>query len=157
MIDVDVGVEKRDLYLRRLNAFYDQVEGWCPDHGYRIARDLEILNEEGIGQYEAPAMVIASTDINEKFVVRLNPIGAVILGSPGRVDLKGLGISYSFLYFLGQGPTKRTKVNGQFGAPRPMLRGVNGDGWYWMESVVLRAKFVDEALFTDLLADLFDR
>ena len=37
-----------------------------------------------------------------------------------------------------------------------MWSGINGDGWYWIEAVVRKARRIDESLFIDLLSDASD-
>ena len=81
---------KKRLWLTKVNELYSQIEVWLSDW----TRDKKItistnetisIVEEYIGQYQTPVMKISIGD--EK--IELIPIGTLIIGSRGRIDVKG--------------------------------------------------------------------
>jgi hypothetical protein len=83
--------QRRDDWLRRLKELYGSVEeflsGYVEGGTIKISyRDIT-LNEENIGEYSARQMVL---DIGRQQVV-LTPIGTILIGTKGRVDIAGAG------------------------------------------------------------------
>lgn len=77
-------------WLQSLDELYSQVDGYLKpyiDAGQvAIAYGAIQLNEEHMGPYSAKEMLIT---IGSK-TIKLEPIGALIFGSRGRVDLVGI-------------------------------------------------------------------
>ncbi|MBV8048987.1 MAG: hypothetical protein JO171_17695 [Paludibacterium sp.] len=145
-------------YLDRVEALYRDVQQWCTTLGLIVTQGTVELNEEGLPRYDAPCLHIARDGAH---IADLVPAGASVIGAQGRVDLVGRIARQALLFQIGKGPTisKRTVVDGKTtdgGPERPMIPGINGDGWYWLEPPARRAKHVDETLFGDLLRDVSD-
>lgn len=81
-------VEKK-AWLQHLEELYAQVEGFLKpyvDAGNVVKKYRSVnLNEEYFGSYSAKEMIII---IGSK-TIKLEPMGALILGSKGRVDVAG--------------------------------------------------------------------
>ncbi len=81
--------EIRRGWIKQVYILYDQIDNWLS--GYKDRGNLSIerktmeLTEESLGTYEIQSMILT---INNK-KVRLVPVGAVIIGASGRVDLVG--------------------------------------------------------------------
>ena len=85
---VDWEAEK-DAWLRNLDKLFDMVNGFLKPYieAGQVSisyRDIK-LNEEYIGSYLAKEMLVT---IGRK-TVRLVPIGTLLIGSKGRVDIEG--------------------------------------------------------------------
>jgi hypothetical protein len=85
---IDWEAKKRD-WLKQLDGFYLLVGTWLAD--YKDSGKLKVemstvsLSEEHIGTYEAASMTISlGTD-----KVTLVPVGTLIIGGRGRVDMTG--------------------------------------------------------------------
>ena len=81
---------KKKLWLTKVNKLYSQIEVWLSDwtrnKKIKISTDeTRSIVEEYIGQYQTPIMKISIGD--EK--IELIPIGTLIIGSQGRIDVKG--------------------------------------------------------------------
>ncbi|PPK42856.1 hypothetical protein B0G57_116107 [Trinickia symbiotica] len=146
-----------DEYLERVTAFLAEASGWCKKHGLSVETGVVTLREERMAEYEAPSLCIAKDGVS---VAKIVPVGSKIIGARGRVDLIGRVARHAFLFHVGKGPGISTEtVSGRKSigsSPTPMLAGVNGDGWYWIEATVRRPKRIDEGLFIDLLTDVSD-
>jgi hypothetical protein len=82
----------RDEWLRRLDELYGQIRGFLKE--YIDAGEIQLetspiaLNEENIGSYTAQQLTLK---IGRK-EVRFQPIGTLLIGSRGRVDVIGAGV-----------------------------------------------------------------
>ncbi len=82
--------ERRQVWLTQLNNLLNDVEQWlkplCEDGTLSLERQPRHLAErETLGDYQAVAMVIY---INGQTIF-LEPVGSIIIGAFGRVDMKG--------------------------------------------------------------------
>ena len=77
----------KDKYLADLEALYGQIEDWLKtpisDGVVAPTRDKTVLKEEHVGQYNAESLVLTVG----RSSVRFRPVGAVIVGAKGRVDV----------------------------------------------------------------------
>jgi len=82
-------IEIKKIWLKKLDELYENIETWFQD--LKDAGDISInysdinLNEENLGIYTAKKMII--TIYNEQVV--LEPVGAILIGAKGRVDMSG--------------------------------------------------------------------
>ena len=81
--------EQREEWLSYLKQFYDMVNGFISDyveaHQLSCTRKRKTLNEENIGSYDVDVLSIGINNIT----ITLTPIGTVLLGGKGRVDMVG--------------------------------------------------------------------
>jgi hypothetical protein len=144
-------------YVQRVTAFLKAASGWCTDRGLSVETEALTLREEGLAEYEAPSLYISKDAVS---VAKILPIGSKIIGAYGRLDLIGRVSRHAFLFYSGNGPafSTQTIVKGRItsSSSAPMLSGVDGEGWYWIEARVRRARRVEENLFIDLLTDVSD-
>jgi hypothetical protein len=83
-------VKRRDEWLAHLKELFSKVEGWMKP--YVEAGQMKLrtdgfvsITEDYIGTYMAPTVLIYIGDD----LVSLTPKGALIIGSRGRVDMRG--------------------------------------------------------------------
>jgi hypothetical protein len=90
----------RDEWLRRLDELYSQIREFLKK--YIDAGEIQLetssisLNEENIGSYTAQQLTLK---IGRK-QVRFQPIGTLLIGSRGRVDVIGAGITEARLVLI---------------------------------------------------------
>lgn len=81
-------VQRREEWLTSLRTLFDQIETWLAEPTAEklvkiVKRTIEI-DEYKIGRYEVPQLLLyVGHD-----VVRVEPVGTLIIGAKGRVDLK---------------------------------------------------------------------
>lgn len=148
----------REKYLQDVRQLLRTIEEWLKPLGVDIEwRNVE-LYEEGLGRYEAPALVIFSP--SGKHIASLEPVGALVIGARGRVDLRGKVDRAGIVYLENGGPELevRTIDSGHEEVTRKsLLRGVQGPGWYWAGDVMRkRAHPLTKDLFFDLLTGVSD-
>jgi hypothetical protein len=89
---------RKDFWLGAVDALYKDVNKWLEKYvkngKIEIETTLKKLHEENLGPYEIPLMIIFIQ--GEKVV--LDPIGTLILGGYGRVDLKGKNGTVKLIY-----------------------------------------------------------
>jgi hypothetical protein len=151
--------EKVRLYRDRVNAFMVQAQGWCAARGLVVDTTSSELFEEALPKYEATSLRILTPD--RQPLAELLPTGSAIIGALGRIDLRGALARHAFLFQTGKGATISVGAaiaDGRTSSDmaRPITSGIDGDGWYWYEASIRRAKRVDESLFLDLLTDVSD-
>jgi hypothetical protein len=150
---------KQEEYISRLNALYSEVVEWIKDADLKVSHGQTEIREEIPGSYDAPTLTI--TDEKGNKVADLLPVGAWVIGAEGRVDLVGLMDRDSLVYLREGGPHIKTTESVETGDAgewsRPLFRGVDRPGWYWIEDKRLgRARPVTRQMFLDLLAEVSD-
>jgi hypothetical protein len=140
-------------YLTALDGLYDDVDDWVKIRGFETVRGLKEIREEEFGIYEAPTLEIK---LGERFIARLDPIGASIVGADGRVDLKGRVTSEIISLF--EKPRPSIAISDVFNEEVPKQRmypfypEVTEPGWYWIQFRVRgRAHRMSKELFIELL------
>ncbi|MCP4701686.1 MAG: hypothetical protein GY862_33235 [Gammaproteobacteria bacterium] len=129
--------ERQRIYLERLNAFFEEVKTWLPED----LETAEILHEvrDKTGEYKAPGMAILKKgvpepdddDDDDNVVAKLLPQGCSLLwGGEGLIELHGPFDEESIVYLLVDCLMACRYHSGKL---RPMFKGLNSDGWYWME------------------------
>jgi hypothetical protein len=85
---IDWGARK-DEWLVELGNFYSIIEGYLSEFSkagkIKIERSTVFLNEESIGRYQAESRIIR-IGLDK---VNLAPVGTLLIGAKGRVDMAG--------------------------------------------------------------------
>ena len=80
---------RRERWLEKLGEFYDFVDSslkkYVDQDKVRIIHGTKSLNEQYIGSYEAPTRLVEIGD-NQ---ISLDPVGTMLIGAYGRVDMRG--------------------------------------------------------------------
>lgn len=89
-----------DLYRSRVEDFYSRINDWLKslvDSG-KLSIILEeiSLTEDPLGTYPINKMIISFG----KFHIELRPIGTILIGTPGRIDMVYNGKSQKFILIL---------------------------------------------------------
>ena len=100
----------RNEWLRRLDELYSQIRKFL--NGYIKAREIQLelspitLSEENLGSYTAPELTVK---IGRK-QVKFRPIGTLLIGSRGRVDVIGAGITEARLVLINKKFTRASDM-----------------------------------------------
>ena len=100
----------RDEWLRRLDELYSQIRKFLKE--YTDAGEIQLktspisLIEENIGPYTAKQLTLK---IGRK-QVRFQPIGTLLIGSRGRVDVIGAGITEARLVLINKKFTRASDM-----------------------------------------------
>lgn len=89
--------DEKNKWLKAIDDFYQNVQEWLKPFIDRKQVEIEykeiFLQEENIGKYMTKAMYILIS--NEK--VLLEPIGTLLIGAHGKIDMKGKNGIIKFL------------------------------------------------------------
>ena len=124
--------KKRDEWLQSLNEIYAQFKNWLNNFEDSDVISLEYknkeINEEHIGIYSANKMII--TIASEQIL--LEPIGTLLIGAKGRIDMKGKNGTIKFVLVPKQSGGPSIKVDIATGdEPKPEeKKGVQIE-WEW--------------------------
>ncbi len=92
--------ERKAQWVAKIDALYGQVrtllEPYQANGSMEFALSLSEIHEEELGSYQARSLTI-NLGVSS---VRFMPVGTMLLGSPGRVDLVGLRGSVRFVLVL---------------------------------------------------------
>ena len=123
----------RDEWLQHLRNLYDQIESFLKEYieSGEIKPDYRdiTLNEENIGLYKARQMIL---NIGRQQIT-LIPIGTLILGSKGRVDVVGPSGNSRFLLVNSDASAPTIKVTVTVGGKPPPVpeAAVKEIKWAW--------------------------
>jgi hypothetical protein len=85
---VDWG-ERKERWLEGVKQLYAQIDEWIEPLSREgvVTRNQSIrtVSEEGLGKYDVPVLTLSVGDET----VRFTPVGALVAGAQGRVDVKG--------------------------------------------------------------------
>lgn len=118
-------------WLSAIDDLFGQIKRWVSEaqnEGLLEVTAKKIsISEEKLGTYSAPMLVLRT----ERNTVELKPVGALILGAQGRVDMVSTSESFILLYLSSE------------------------KGWvYFNQSGQVRQQPLTESLFTELLKDM---
>ena len=131
--------EKLAAWKNELAKLYASMKEWLKpyiDSGkVRIEPHTVELVEEYLGRYEAPALSIFIGN-NE---VIAEPVGSILIGAKGRVDLSGPRRTSRFVLLEEGGPSQTTTTSGANGLEEkftcsPLRSAIHQRGWYKVTS-----------------------
>ncbi|HDR9127757.1 TPA: hypothetical protein QDB31_004825 [Burkholderia vietnamiensis] len=133
-----------------------RTDEWCATREF-VSIPLKLdMNEQGTGAYQAPGRRVELKD--GASLCEIRPRAAAIIGGYGRVDILGRYSSVALIYLKGKGPGISTKAvyDGvtHESPSRPMLKGVDGEDWYWVDARKSTAHRVDEKFFMTLISNV---
>jgi len=128
--------ERREQLLKEwqeaVSGLLSQIEDWLApalSEGLNLKRYTVEIDEEGLGKYAAPALEIEFEGIK----VRIVPVGRLVIGACGRVDITSpLGVYH--LVRLGSDKTS----------------------WYLVRDSVDERKRLTKRVLEELLEEIFD-
>ena len=124
-------------WLRELDALYGAMEGYLRSYTesgqIRIERRPVQLAEEYLGMYDAEALAMSIG--NDEVIAQ--PVGTLLIGSCGRVDLSGPRKTLRMVLLEKGGPTMKVTISGARASTetfsRSLMRGeVDHGGWYFV-------------------------
>lgn len=152
--------EKLDTWLRELDALYNAMEGYLRsylDSGQiTVERRPVQLREELLGTYDAEELAVSIG--NDEVVAR--PIGTLLIGSSGRVDLSGPQRTRRIVLLEKGGPVVKITVAGagatnDTSTQSPMRGDIDHRGWYLVtQPPAATATALDEDSFRDAIMDV---
>jgi len=141
-------------FFNHIDELFLKIEEWSKNNGL-ITKRLDIsISEEACGSYHIDKLLITDGDRNK--VAEIVPVGAWILGANGRVDIKGHYETLILVDLDKGGPsttiTTEDGVAGKHTYTKSFYRGIDENGWYWIDSTVSsKGHKLSQNFFLDLL------
>lgn len=151
--------QKLSKFLNRVESLFTEIKQWLNNTDLIVIPIDITISEQDFGEYHCNKLIIKNK--HEKEIAQIIPIGASILGANGRVDIKGLYDNVIISDFKKGGPKMMTihkdkNGNETVGRTHYYYRGIDQDGWYWIEDKRSKGHLLDSELFFDLLAEVSD-
>jgi hypothetical protein len=130
---IDWNIQKEE-WLGFLQSFYVSVEKWLKPYVDQDKLQFNYVNinltEENIGTYDVKSMHILFSEQ----LIKLEPIGTLLIGTKGRIDMEGARGSVQFI--LVDKESKGVKVNVYMGGIPQTKEEPKEPDWTW--KIVLR-------------------
>ncbi|QTA78107.1 Uncharacterized protein dnl_03190 [Desulfonema limicola] len=154
---------KKDIilnnYLNNVYELYKNIKVWLKEKNLLFKeQDIEIY-EENSGKYHVSKLLV--TDEKNNQIAEILPVGAWTIGADGRIDLTGKFDQQILIYLKNNSNHLSTasanKENGELKNNYSLYKGVDQDGWYWIEYTRFgKAHVLNKGLFFDLLSEISD-
>ena len=153
--------EKLATWQRELGSLYTVMEESLRDYTdsgqIRTERRPVQLTEDDLGSYQAQSLAIS---IGNDTVIA-QPVGAMLIGCSGRVDLSGPRRTLRIVLLEKGGPGMKVTISGaedqhQPSSHAPLLRGaIDHKGWYLVTSPpAAAATALDQDSFRDAIMEV---
>ncbi len=140
----------QQIYLQRVNQLYTNMKNWLQNEPF-ILETGNMEEIEALGHYQATRLSI-KTEKGE-ILANLFPKGTSVLLGEGLIEMEGTVGTESIIYMLKDGLI----ITDRYGKNRPMYKGINEDGWYWIEdSYRNKAHLINQTISLDLLTLVSD-
>ena len=150
MIEEQNPESKKQTYVQRVNQLYAKMRNWLQDEPLILENaNMDVI--EALGHYKASRLSI-KTEKGETIADLFSKGTSVLLGE-GLIEMEGRVGTESIIYMLKDGLI----ITDRYGKDRPMYKGINQNGWYWIEdSYRNKAHLMNKALFFDLITLVSD-
>ena len=140
----------QQIYLQRVNQLHTNMKNWLQNEPFILENDnIEVM--EALGHYQAVRLSIKTE--NGDTLANLFPKGTSVLLGEGLIEMEGTVGTESIIYMLKDGLI----ITDRYGKNRPMYKGIDEDGWYWIEdSYRNKAHLINKTIFLDLLTLVSD-
>jgi hypothetical protein len=140
----------QQIYLQRVNQLHSNIKNWLLNEPFILETgNLELI--ESLETYQATRLAIKTE--NGETLANLFPKGTSVLLGEGLVEMEGILGTESIIYMLKDGLI----ITDRYGKNRPMYKGIDKDGWYWIEdSYRNKAHLINQTIFLDLLTLVSD-
>ncbi|MCL4408020.1 MAG: hypothetical protein M1542_01495 [Thermotogae bacterium] len=122
--------EMKEKWVSQIEDFFSTIKEWLNDSirkGLIEVKEAEIeISEENLGNYKTKSLQISFENKKVEFV----PIGRLVIGAQGRIDIKFINGRYILLY---------------------------DDGWKYLDESGIQKKLIDfdEKCFTEMMEKIF--
>jgi hypothetical protein len=140
--------DKRRLFIQKINALFSNIKEWLIGSDLRALSE-DIIIEDALGCYSIEKLLI-NTHSNKQ-IAQIIPVGALILGANGRVDINGLYDNETIVLLDKGGPSITIDDKQCY-----LYKAITESGWYWIEDKRDKGHLFNAELFFELLAEISD-
>ena len=149
--------QKKQVYLARVNQLFGHIKTWLKDDALQVEQQQIEVREKFTGTYTAPVLSIRTQ--TGQTLAEIKPKGAYIILAEGLVDIEGGFGREHITYMVDGGPYsyRPQPENTDQLIKKPMFKGIDDNGWYWVENSRLdRANTINKEVFHDLITVVSD-
>jgi len=141
---------KQQIYLQRANQLYSNIRIWLQDEPL-ILENGNMAVQSALGHYQAVRLSMKTE--NGETLANLFSKGTSVLLGEGLIEMEGAVGTESIIYMLKDGLI----ITDRYGKDRLMYKGINEDGWYWIEdSYRNKAHLMNKILIKELITLVSD-
>jgi hypothetical protein len=150
---------QKDNFLKQVETLFSEIKQWATNADLTVSSVEITIEEEAFGSYSTSKLLIKNKQGRE--IAQIIPIGASILGANGRIDIKGLYDSEIIVALNKDGPKMVTTIRDDNGnetgtKTKYFYKGIDEDGWYWIENKRDKGYRLNAQLFFELLSEISD-
>jgi len=149
-------MNKIHLYLERVEQLYTPIKQWLTEEQLLfVPSQMETI--EQLATYKTTQLSIKTQA--GKTLGKIKPKGSRVILGEGLIEIEGWLGKESLVYMIKNGLkiTKPDRHNSDKLITVPMYKGIDIDGWYWIEdSRRNRAHLLDKSLFFELITFVSD-
>ena len=152
--DLTEPVAARAAFVERIEHLLVDIRAWLSRDPKLALGERSYVLEDTVGRYEAPGLEIVHHNAT---VATVEPRAAAVIGAQGRLDVKGPLDEAPVVYLESAGPMETRPGGGGVVQLRPLFRGVEKPGWYWItRSRAREVRRIDESSFRAILFAISD-
>lgn len=141
-------------FITHVQQLMADITTWCASKSWELKKEQIQIHE---GRYEAYTLDKVNIYSDSKKIADIYPVGFLTIGADGRIDIKGALDSISLVYLRKGGPHISFSTNEKTPTSRPIYKGIDCDGWYWIENKISRKGYLlTEDIFFDIIAEVSD-
>jgi len=149
-------MNKIHLYLERVEQLYTLIKQWLTEEQLLfVPNQMETI--EQLATYKTTQLSIKTPA--GQTLASIKPTGSRVILGEGLIEIEGWLGKESLVYMIKNGLkiTKPDRHNSDKLITVPMYKGIDIDGWYWIEdSRRNRAHLLDKSLFLELITFVSD-
>jgi len=149
-------MNKIHLYLKRVEHLYRPIKQWLTEEQLLfVPNKMDTI--EQLATYKTTQLSIKTQ--TGKTLGKIKPKGSRVILGEGLIEIEGWLGKESLVYMIKNGLkiTKPDRHNSDKLITVPMYKGIDIDGWYWIEdSRRNRAHLLDKSLFLELITFVSD-
>jgi hypothetical protein len=149
-------MNKIHLYLERVEHLYTPIKQWLTEEQLLfVPNQMDTI--EQLATYKTTQLSIKIQA--GKTLASIKPMGSRVILGEGLIEIEGWLGKESLVYMIKEGLkiTKPDRHDSNKLITVPMYKGIDIDGWYWIEdSRRNRAHLLDKSLFLELITFVSD-
>ncbi len=144
------------VYLERVEQLYLSIKPWLAEEQLLfVSSQIDVIEQRA--SYKTIQLSIKAQE--NKTLAETKPKGSRVLLGEGLVEIEGWLGKESLIYMIKDGlqMTKPDRYDSNKLITVPMYKGIDADGWYWIEnSRRNRAHLLNKSLFLELITFVSD-
>ncbi|RKZ93026.1 MAG: hypothetical protein DRR19_02510 [Candidatus Parabeggiatoa sp. nov. 1] len=148
--------DKIRLYLERVEQLYTPIKQWFTDENLVVVSSrVETIERQAM--YKVTQLTVKTPE--GETLAEIKPTSSKVIVGEGLIEIAGWFGKETLVYMTDGGPqiAKPSRNDRKKPMMVPMYKGIEVDGWYWIENSRRRIMhLVSQALFLELITFVSD-